>query len=248
MRLHLFFTNAVSSKPDDSKLSKLIKSLLKLPICIIAAAILIPCIILNLVISLVPLLIVLAINKNIANDKKNSVLIEVKSDGEYNKLIEEKVTKLNDDEHNPLAEEQEDNQALINGHSQTVRVISQNTGSEENVDQSTVIDGINNRDVKDGKAIVRVVGNDSNVTMKGIITADMHGHSESTASGFFFGCQIVPYGLDFQFGCKTRTGGTKVEAIEELMQDGSARTMLSGDGGILEVEECNSNRASIEEV
>lgn len=52
------FISAVSSKPNDSKLSKLIKGLLKLPIYVIAAAILIPCIILNLAISLVPLLIV----------------------------------------------------------------------------------------------------------------------------------------------------------------------------------------------
>ncbi|WP_339046531.1 hypothetical protein [Candidatus Mesenet endosymbiont of Agriotes lineatus] len=89
-----FFINAVSSKPDDSKLSKLIKGLLKLPIYIIAAAILIPCIILNLAISLIPLLIVLAINKNITNDKKNSVPIEAENDSGYNKLIEEESAKL----------------------------------------------------------------------------------------------------------------------------------------------------------
>ncbi|WP_339047251.1 hypothetical protein [Candidatus Mesenet endosymbiont of Phosphuga atrata] len=245
-----FFTNAVSSKPDDSKLSKLIKGLLKLPIYVIAAAILIPCIILNLAISLVPLLIVLAINKNITNDKKNGATIEAESDDGYNKLIEEEVAKLNDDEHNPLAEEQEDNQALISnhGHSQTVRVISQNTGSEENVDQTTVINGINNRDVKDGRAIVRVVGNDSNVTMKGIITADMHGHSEATASAFTFGCQVVEDGIDLQFGYKGRIGVTQVEATEKLMQDGSVRTMLSGNGGILAIEQPHSANVAIEEV
>ncbi|WP_339046525.1 hypothetical protein [Candidatus Mesenet endosymbiont of Agriotes lineatus] len=244
-----FFINAVSSKPDDSKLSKLIKGLLKLPIYVAATVILIPCIILNLVISLIPFFIFLAINKNIANDKKNSV-IEADSDGKYNKLIEEESAKLIHGEHDQSTEEHEDNQALINNHehSQVVQVISRNTGSEENVDQTTVISGINDQNVKDGKAIVRVIGNDKSVIMKGIITGNMHSRSEATASAFDFGCQIVPDGLDFQLGYKMRTGVTQVEATGKLMQDEQVRTMLSGNAGILLVKQCNSNRASIEEV
>ncbi|XGA08835.1 MAG: hypothetical protein U0X86_001162 [Wolbachia endosymbiont of Xenopsylla cheopis] len=243
-----FFTNAVSSKPDDSKLSKLIKGLLKLPIYVIAAAILIPCIILNLVISLVPLLIVLAINKNITNDKKNGATIEAESDDGYNKLIEEEVAKFSHDERSPSIEGQEDNQALISnhGHLQTIQVTSRNTDSE--VDQTTVIDGINDQNVKDGRAIVRVVGNDSNVIMKGIMTGNTHGRSEATASAFTFECQVVEGGIDLQFGYKGRTGVTQVEATEKLMQDGSVRTMLSGNGGILAIEQPHSANVAIEEV
>lgn len=245
-----FFTNAVSTKPNDSTVSKLVKGLLKLPIYIIATIVLIPCIILNLAISLIPLLVFLAINKSAANDKKNNVIIEAEGDSGYNKLLEEEFAKLTQDEHNLSTEEHEDNENIVlinnNRPAQVVQVISRNTGNEEKVDQTTVISGINDQNIKDGKAMVRTVGNDSNVTMKGIITEDIH--NKSTTTAFVFGCQIVPDGLSFQLGCKMRTGNTQAEATEKLMQDESVRTILSGNGGILAIEQCNPTQASIEEV
>ncbi|WP_339046529.1 hypothetical protein [Candidatus Mesenet endosymbiont of Agriotes lineatus] len=116
------------------------------------------------------------------------------------------------------------------------------------MDQTTVISGINDQNVKDGKAMVRVIGNDKSVTMKGIITGNMHSRAEATASAFTFECQVVEGGIDLQFGYKGRTGVTQVEATGKLMQDESVKTMLSGNAGILSVKQCNSNRASIEEV
>lgn len=57
LSLTMLFLNAVSAQKDDSKLSKVIKFIVKSLICIAAAVVLIPCIVLNLIISLIPFLI-----------------------------------------------------------------------------------------------------------------------------------------------------------------------------------------------
>ncbi|WCR53106.1 MAG: hypothetical protein PG981_000128 [Wolbachia endosymbiont of Ctenocephalides orientis wCori] len=59
------FLYAVNPQENDSTLSKIAKSVAMILIGVIAAAVLIPCIILNLVISLLPSLIFLAINRSI---------------------------------------------------------------------------------------------------------------------------------------------------------------------------------------
>ncbi|WP_265032700.1 hypothetical protein [Wolbachia endosymbiont (group A) of Sicus ferrugineus] len=99
--LTYLFLNAVNAQRDDSKLSKVIKFIVRSLIYIAAAVVLIPCIILNLVISLIPFLIFRAINKdmfsqkNIENDGGQTVnKVEANNGEEYNKRVEEEANKL----------------------------------------------------------------------------------------------------------------------------------------------------------
>jgi len=94
----MLFLNAVSAQKDDSKLSKVIKFIVRSLIYIAAAVILIPRIILNLVISLIPFLIFRAINKdmfsqkNIENNQGQTVnKVEANNGEEYNKRVKKKL-------------------------------------------------------------------------------------------------------------------------------------------------------------
>ena len=55
-------------------------------------------------------------------------------------------------------------------------------------------------------------------------------------------CNIAEDGMDFQLGGSMRTGTDKKQAIKHLQQSGSARTLLSGDSGILSIEQLGSSQ------
>lgn len=63
LSLTMLFLNAVSAQKDDSKLSKVIKFIVRSLIYIAAAVVLVPCIVLNLIISLIPGLIFITLIK-----------------------------------------------------------------------------------------------------------------------------------------------------------------------------------------
>ncbi|WP_353277460.1 hypothetical protein [Wolbachia endosymbiont (group A) of Agelastica alni] len=248
----MLFLNAVSAQKDDSKLSKVIKFIVKSLICIAAAAVLIPCIILNLVISLIPFLIFRAINKdmssqkNIENNQGQPVnKVEVNNGEEYNKRVEEEANKLG--QQNDVEQDQSDTdlcQPLMRSgqlHNQpTVKVISRVV---EGVDETVIAKRINNDGIQDGEAVIRTLGNDRSVSMKGIMIGDLRGQQKGFATGFSFQCNILPEnGVDFQFGMSMRTGDTQQEAKQALMQSESARTLLSGNSGILSIEQLGSSQ------
>ncbi|MDM8335635.1 hypothetical protein QUS22_04510 [Wolbachia pipientis] len=95
-----FFLNAVSAQKNDSTLSKIIKFIAKILIYIVAAVILIPWIISNLMTSLILGLIFYSINKDFFNQKNTSIEdqavneVQIENEQEYNKCIKEEVGKL----------------------------------------------------------------------------------------------------------------------------------------------------------
>ncbi len=228
LSLTMLFLNAVSAQKDDSKLSKVIKFIVKSLICIAAAVVLILCIVLNLIISLIPFLIFRAINKdmfgqkNIENDGGQTVnKVEANNGEEYNKRVEEEANKLgqqDDTEQDQLNTDlrqsltrsgQLHNQANIEGISRVV----------EGVDETVIAKHINNEGIQDGKAVIQALGNDRSVSMKGIMIGDLRSQQKGFATGFSFQCNILPEnGVDFQFGMSMRTGDTKQEAKQALMQ------------------------------
>lgn len=247
----MLFLNAVSAQKDDSKLSKVIKFIVKSLICIAAAAVLIPCIILNLVISLIPFLIFRAINKdmfsqkNIENNQGQPVnKVEVNNGEEYNKRVEEEANKLG--QQNDVEQDQSDTdlcQPLMRSgqlHNQpNIEVISRVV---EGVDETVIAKHINNDGIQDGKAVMRTVGNDRNFTVCSVVTGDATNQQESFATAMKLSCNIVENGIDMQFGCSMRTGDTQQEAKQALMQSESARTLLSGNSGILSIEQLGSSQ------
>ncbi|MDX5526689.1 MAG: hypothetical protein O7167_02240 [Wolbachia endosymbiont of Andrena nigroaenea] len=252
LSLTMLFLNAVSAQKDDSKLSKVIKFIVKSLICIAAAVVLILCIVLNLIISLIPFLIFRAINKdmfgqkNIENDGGQTVnKVEANNGEEYNKRVEEEANKLgqqDDTEQDQLNTDlrqsltrsgQLHNQANIEGISRVV----------EGVDETVIAKHINNEGIQDGKAVIQALGNDRSVSMKGIMIGDLRSQQKGFATGFSFQCNILPEnGVDFQFGMSMRTGDTKQEAKQALMQSELARTLLFGDSGILSIEQLSSSQ------
>ncbi|MFP3015552.1 MAG: hypothetical protein ACEY3B_04545 [Wolbachia sp.] len=250
----MLFLNAVSAQKDDSKLSKVIKFIVKSLICIAAAVVLIPCIILNLVISLIPFLIFRAINKdmfsqkNIENNQGQPVnKVEVNNGEEYNKRVEEEANKLG--QQNDVEQDQSDTdlcQPLMRSgqlHNQpTVKVISREVGNTRFVDQTVIAKDINNDGIRDGEVMMRTVGNDRNFTVCSVVTGDATNQQESFATAMKLSCNIVENGIDIQFGCSMRTGDDKGQAIERLRQSESVHTLLSGNGGILSIEQPGSSQ------
>ncbi|MFP3029808.1 MAG: hypothetical protein ACEY3M_01060, partial [Wolbachia sp.] len=109
----------------------------------------------------------------------------------------------------------------------------------EGIDR-TIIVGIVNDDIKDGKGVIRTVEDDHNVAIKGIIAA---GETEGYAVGFGLQCSLIEEGgVDLQCGLSTRIGSNKKQAIERLRQSESVRTLLSGDSGILSIEQPGSSQ------
>ncbi|WP_259349155.1 hypothetical protein [Wolbachia pipientis] len=128
LSLTMLFLNAVSAQKDDSKLSKVIKFIVRSLIYIAAAVVLVPCIVLNLIISLIPGLIFYYINKDMFSQKdiENSQgqpvnKVEISNDEEYNKRVEEEASMLGTDQHQNN-EEHEQNELGSN-----VKVIQNNT-------------------------------------------------------------------------------------------------------------------------
>lgn len=264
----MLFLNAVSAQKDDSKLSKVIKFIVRSLIYIAATVVLIPCIVLNLIISLIPGLTFYYINKDMFSQKdiENSQgqpvnKVEISNDKEYNERVEKEASILGTDQHQNNEEHEQNelrsnsqsnseqhhsahNQALVsNGqlHNQpTVEVISRVV---EGVDETVIAKRINNDDIQDGKAVIRTLGNDRSVSMKGIMIGDLRGQQKGFATGFSFQCNILPEnGVDFQFGMSMHTRDTQQEATQALMQSESARTLLSGDSGVLSIEQSGSSQ------
>ncbi|MDX5495362.1 MAG: hypothetical protein O7198_01635 [Wolbachia endosymbiont of Nomada marshamella] len=218
-----FLLDAVSIQKNNSLLSKIAKFTAKIFIYIAAAMILIPCIISNVVISLIPALIFYCINRDFLHQKNTSIenqAADTMNDEEYKKRIEEEVGEL---EQQNIAEP-------------TTEVISRTV---EGIDR-TIIVGIVNDDIKDGKGVIRTVEDDLNVAIKGIIAA---GETEGYAVGFGLQCSLTEEGgVDLQCGFSTRIGSNKKQAIERLGESESARTLLSGDSGILSIEQLSSSQ------
>ncbi len=248
-----FFLNAVSAQKDDSKLSKVIKFIVRSLIYIAAAVVLIPCIILNLIISLIPGLIFYYINKDMFSQKdiENSQgqtvnKVEISNDKEYNERVKEEVNKLgqqdnmernqlNADLHQPLMRSGLHNQPNI-------EIISRVVEGEQTANETFIAKNINNDGIRDGEVMMRTVGNDRNFTVCSVVTGDATNRQESFATAMKLSCQIVENGVDFQLGCSVRTGDDKWQAIEHLRQSESARTLLSGNGGILSIEQSGSSQ------
>lgn len=204
-------------------LSKIAKFTAKIFIYIAAAIILIPLIISNIATSLVPALILYCINKCFpyqGNINIEQQTIEV-SDEEYKKRIEEKVDEL---EHQNVTESRTE---IIS------RAVKGGT-------DRTIIAGIVNDDIEDGKGVVRTIKDDHNVAIKGIIAS---GKTEGYATGFGLQCSLIEEGVvDFQCSFSTRTGDNRKQAVENLKQSDSVRTLLFGNNGILSIEQIGNSQ------
>ena len=270
LSLTMLFLNAVNVQKDDSKLSKVIKFIVSSLIYIAATVVLIPCIVLNLIISLIPGLIFYYINKDMFSQKdiENSQgqpvnKVEISNDKEYNERVEKEASISGTDQHQNNEEHEQNelrsnsqsnseqhhsayNQALVsNGqlHNQpTVEVISREVGNTRFVDQTVIAKDINNDGIRDGGMMMRTVGNDRNFTACGVVTGNATNKQEGFATAMGFSCNIVENGIDFQLGCSMRTGTDKKQAIKHLKQSESARTLLSGDSGILSIEQFGSSQ------
>ncbi len=270
LSLTMLFLNAVNVQKDDSKLSKVIKFIVSSLIYIAATVVLIPCIVLNLIISLIPGLIFYYINKDMFSQKdiENSQgqpvnKVEISNDKEYNERVEKEASISGTDQHQNNEEHEQNelrsnsqsnseqhhsayNQALVsNGqlHNQpTVEVISREVGNTRFVDQTVIAKDINNDGIRDGGMMMRTVGNDRNFTACGVVTGNATNKQEGFATAMGFSCNIVENGKDFQLGCSMRTGTDKKQAIKHLKQSESARTLLSGDSGILSIEQFGSSQ------
>ncbi|MDE5059855.1 hypothetical protein R0F62_04810 [Wolbachia endosymbiont of Drosophila aff. chauvacae BK-2020] len=264
LSLTMLFLNAVNVQKDDSKLSKVIKFIVSSLIYIAATVVLIPCIVLNLIISLIPGLIFYYIHKDIENSQGQPVnKVEISNDKEYNERVEKEASISGTDQHQNNEEHEQNelrsnsqsnseqhhsacNQALVsNGqlHNQpTVEVISREVGNTRFVDQTVIAKDINNDGIRDGGMVMRTVGNDRNFTVCGVVTGNATNKQEGFATAMGFSCNIVANGIDFQLGCSMRTGTDKKQAIKHLKQSESARTLLSGDSGILSIEQFGSSQ------
>ncbi|APR97746.1 hypothetical protein [Wolbachia endosymbiont of Folsomia candida] len=241
----MLLLNAVNAQKNDSTLSKIAKGTAKLLIYIAAAVLLITCIILNLVISLIPFLIFLAINKDIFNQKSVNIAsnqgqavneVNINDEEEYNQRIEEEVGRLEQQNNGDTEQYQQVySQALVGSgqlyNQPTVEVISREVVGPQAIDQTVIAKRINSDDIRDGKAMIRTAGNDRSVTMKGIVTGDIPDQEKGFATGFSFECETIEKdgkveGVDFQFGMSMRTGDNQQEATQALMRSKSVRTML----------------------
>ncbi|MCM1001124.1 MAG: hypothetical protein KTV72_02190 [Wolbachia endosymbiont of Melophagus ovinus] len=257
-----FFLSAVSVQKNDSKLSKVAKGLARILIYIVAAVVLIPCIILNLVISLVPFLIFRAINKDMFNLKNTNMednqdqtvnkdqavnKVKVDNDEEYSKLIEKEVNKLGQQDNTEQDQPTTNScQPLISNppHNRpAVKVISRVIDDTQVVDQTAIVKDINNDDIRDGKAVVRIAGNDRHFAVGGIAS----GYGTNQQKGFAFAaglsCNVVEDGIDIGFNFSARKGDDIQKAEQALMQSKLVQTMLSpGNGGMLSIEQYSSAR------
>jgi hypothetical protein len=186
--------------------------------------------------------------KNIEDNQGQPVnKVEVNNGEEYNKRVEEEANKLG--QQNDVEQDQSDTdlcQPLMRSgqlHNQpTVEVISREVGNTRFVDQTVIAKRINNDSIRDGKMMIRTVGNDRNFTVCSVVTGNATNKQEGFATAMGFLCNIVEDGIDLQFGYSVRTGADKSQAIEHLKQSESAQTLLSGDSGILSIEQLDKSQ------
>ncbi|MDR2609666.1 MAG: hypothetical protein LBC06_03680 [Rickettsiales bacterium] len=223
--------NAVSAHKNDSKLSKILKFIARIFIYVVVATILIPCIISNLITSLIPALIFYYINRDFFNQKDTNIEVnevKVKSEEEYKKRIKEEANKL---------EQQDD----TDQGQPDIEVISRVMKDKQAIDR-IVVARIADDDIKDGRGMIRTTANDQNVTIKGIIAGNLPDKTKGFAAGFGLQCSLIEGGVDLQCSFNTRTEADKKQAIERLRQSEPVRTLLSGDGGILSIEQHSSTQ------
>lgn len=255
------FLNAVNPQENDSTLSKIAKSVARILIGIIAAAVLIPCIILNLVISLLPSLIFLAINRsifsivsanqpsvntensqNLTGQVPNVNQVDIDNEEGYNQHIGEVINNLTTNQ-----EQNSTNNALVsNGqlcNQPDVKVITRKLEGEQASDQTVLVQDINSAGVRDGKVMLRTTKSERTMTMKGIIAGDLPGSQKGVAGGFSLQVDLVPGGgLDLSFKTSARTGKNQKEATQALLQSPGVDTMLSGNDGLLSIEQRSSEQ------
>lgn len=251
----MLFLNAVSAQKDDSTLSKIAKSVAKVLIGIIAAAVLISCIILNLVVSLLPLLVFLAINRSIfpvVSNNQTSVNTESSStqiinNKDYDKRIKEEIANLTTDQES--SQEQyystQSNALVTNDqlyNQPDVKIISRNLKDEQALDQTIIVERINSADVQDGKIMVRTVLDENSVTVKGIFAGNIPDQQTGFASGFNMQCNLDQGGIGFKFGLNVRIGSNQKSALQKLLKNEEPRTMLSGNDGLLSIEQRSSGQ------
>lgn len=236
--------NAVKAQDDDSTLSKVAKSAVRYLIYLVAFVVLSTCIVLNLAISLIPFLIFRAINNDIFNKKSNAPDITdapgqaqptntVFTDSEYKEHVNDAFNKLssNTEPKEPINNENEDlNQTLISPTDPTVQVISLNTDTPDQV-QTTVVSGISNEHIQNGKAVIISKTNEKEVRLT-CITASDHvtdNAMKGVAAVCGFNCKIVNNGegVDFSFSASVRTGATQEEARGKLLYSKVAQGLLN---------------------
>ncbi|MDN5248276.1 MAG: hypothetical protein QWI36_04035 [Wolbachia endosymbiont of Tyrophagus putrescentiae] len=202
------FLNAVEVHNDDSKLSKAAKGTIKFLIYAAAFVVLVPCVILNIVISLVPFLIFSAINRNQQNTGTQNEKVIATSE----ECIEKEVSELGSGNHSNT------------GNQSTIEIISQ----ENSLNQAVIVRNINGNNMQNSAMMMQMYEDDSRVIMRGLQIGDINNYrQESFALCFNMSCRIVENGIDFNCGGNMRTGQSQEEAFKELMQQNpQARTIL----------------------
>lgn len=271
LSLTMLFLNAVNVQKDDSKLSKVIKFIVSSLIYTAAIVVLIPRIVLNLIISLIPGLIFYYINKDMFSQKdiENSQgqpvnKVEISNDKEYNERVEKKEASISGTDQHQNNEEHEQNELRSNSQSNseqhhsaynqalvsngqlhnrsTVEAASREVGNTGFVDQTVIAKDINNDGIRDDGMMMRTVGNDRNFTACGVATGNAANKQEGFATPMGVSCNIVENEIDSQPGCSMSTGTDKKQAIKHLKQSESARTLLSDGSEILSIEQFGSSQ------
>lgn len=234
--------NAVKAQDDDSTLSKVTKSTVRYLIYLAAFVVLSTCIVLNLAISLIPFLTFRAINKGIFNKASNAPDVinttdapgqaqptnTILTDSEYKKHINDALNKLNsstEPRESINNENEELNQILISPTQPTVQVISLNTGNPDQVDETIIVNGINDHDIRNGKVVAQLQEDETKVRAVFIGTAD--NRQESLATIFQLGCGTVENDVDITFRASLRTGVAQPEAMNQLLQSKVVQEILS---------------------
>ncbi|MBV0899268.1 MAG: hypothetical protein KTV77_00590 [Wolbachia endosymbiont of Fragariocoptes setiger] len=227
------FVDSVSAQKNDSLFSTITKSTFRFLIYILAALILIPCIIVNLAISLIPALIYFAINKysfNPKNIEENSQYqkkdLEIKPCNEnyeeFNDHIIEELNKFgNDDQNKPQSDIQR-----TNSTSNHNILLMDKKSKDENKDKFLVVKNINNGDIENGECIIHSTTSNNSTSSKGIFAFKDSKEGSCFASAMNFQCTSVQDGLDLQFSLATRKGENKQKAILALKESKVSHAML----------------------
>ena len=224
----ILFIKSVSNQENDSVLSKITKGIIRFFIYILAIPILIPCIIINLAVSLIPGLIFLAINKN-SVDKEN-VNIEENSQHrkedlqikEFRKSNEEYNAQFNDFGNYDQDKSQSDTQTTPD-----IQVISNILEGNNNKEKSIIIKNINNGDIENGECTIHKTTTNNSISCKGILAYKDLKEGFGFASAINFECTSTQDGLDLQFSLAARTGETKKEAVQAVKKSQVVKSMLT---------------------
>jgi hypothetical protein len=244
--------DAMSAKDSDSKLSKIVKVTARFLIYIAAAVILIPCIILNLVISLVPFLIFWAMNKNLINNFHNifksivennqAPTVHSNSDKEHDDLFN--VLGSNEKSKDDLEETQ--SQALVN-YDKKLTIERERCGPNETVTISNINCDVLNCSMRNSAMKMRITEGDSEMAIQGVIYGDLPGfRTEGYAAAFDFSSIGVPTNGNFDFMLESsgRFGRNVPEALQELRTTPLVQSMLRNNDGILSIEQPGSLKHS----